>query len=112
MTIRSLFCLSAMIFAVSPAFAEQPEKLLGLTTDFRAGSVTIEVAGSGCTDRDSFRVEFSNQTLTVYRVIPDNCKAMPAKEAFTYSLKELGISPHKPFTVGNPFIVNENLTGL
>ena len=49
--------------------------------------------------------------MTVYRVEPDACKAMPAKVKFTYSLEEAGINPHRPFKVGNSFIVNENLAG-
>lgn len=108
----AVFCLLFGLLGASPAFAGQPEKLLGLTTDFQGKTITIEVAGSGCTDKDSFRLEFKNDVLTIYRIKADACKAMPSKVSFSYSLEQLGMSPHHPFKVGNPFIVNENLADL
>ncbi len=109
----AVFCLLFGLLGNYPAFAAgQPEKLLGLTTDFGGKTITIEVAGSGCTGKDSFRPEFKNEVLTVYRIKQDACKAMPSKVRISYSLDELGINPHHPFRIGNPFIVNENLAGI
>ena len=86
--------------------------LLGLATDFDGKTITIETASNGCTNKGSFRLDFKNNVLTVYRIQRDTCKAMPSKVKFTYSLEEVGINPHKPFPVGNLFIVNENLAGM
>ncbi len=102
----------AIILGSVTAFAEPPEKLLGLSTDFHQKTVTIEVAGSGCTTKENFRLEFKNDTLTVYRVKHDACKAMPAKASFTYSLADAGIPLHQPFKIGNFFIINENLATM
>jgi hypothetical protein len=108
----AIFCLLFGLLGASAAFAEKSEKLLGMSTDFDGKTLTIEVASSGCTSKGSFRLDFKNNTLTVYRIDRDACKAMPSKVKFTYSLEEAGINPHKPFKVGNSFIVNENLAGL
>lgn len=105
-------CMLFMLLAASTAGAEVRETLLGLQTDFRGKTITIEVMGSGCTDKGYFRLDFSNQVLTVYRLMRDACKAMPQKTSLSYSLDELGIDPNKPFRVDNPFIVNEFLAGM
>ncbi len=108
----AVLCMLFGFFSNSPAFAGQPEMLLGLTTDFEAKTIIFEVAGSGCTGKDSFRPEFRNGVLTIYRIKPDACKAMPSRAKFTYSLEEVGINPHHPFRIGNSFIVNENLADM
>lgn len=109
----SIVCCMLFIFLVaSTARAEFREALLGMQTDFRGKTITIEVVGSGCTDKGYFRLDFSNDVLTVYRLQRDACKAMPEKIGLTYTLEELGIDPNKPFRVGNPFIVNEYLAGM
>lgn len=107
-----IFCMLFIILAASTARAEFRETLLGLQTDFRAKTLTIEVMGSGCTDESYFRLEFANDLLTIYRLKRDACKAAPMKTSITYRLDELGIDPNKPFRVGNPFIVNEYLAGM
>jgi len=89
--------------------ADQPERLLGLSTDFDKGEITIEVAGSGCTQKEDFRFEFKDNVLTIIRIRPDACKAMPEKVRFIYELKDIGINRHRPFLVSNPFIVNHNI---
>lgn len=108
----ALCCLLAGLLFAPPAFAEKAEDLLGLSTDFGAKTLTIEVAGSGCTTRKSFRLDFRNDLLTVYRIERDSCKAMPEKIKIVIPLAEVGIDPHHPFKVGNRYIVNENLSGL
>lgn len=110
MKILAVFCL-VLFFIVSTVLAGEMEPLLGMTSDFDAGTITIEVVSSGCTDKSSFRMDLTNDALTVFRVRKDTCKAMPEKTAITFTVKEVGINPHKPFTVANPFLVNENLAG-
>lgn len=101
-----------VVFTTVPVWAaeEHQELLLGLRTDFDAGEVVVEVASSGCTTKADFRCEFKDQTLTIFRLRRDSCKAMPHKMPITFTLKELGLSPHQPFALGNRIIVNENLT--
>jgi hypothetical protein len=108
----TIFCMLFGLLVASPAFAGKAEVLLGVTTDFDEKTITIEVVSNGCTNKDSFRTDFKTNVLTVYRIQRDGCKAMPSKVKFTYSLEELGISPHRSFSVGNHFIVNENLAGI
>lgn len=105
-------CLLFVLLAASPAYAEKAEDLLGLATDFDSKTLTIEVVSSGCTGKSSFRLNLNGNTLTVYRIGRDACKAMPSKVKITYSLEEVGMNPHAPFKVGNRFIVNEKLPGL
>jgi hypothetical protein len=89
------------------AAAEQPEVLLGVSLDFDKGQITLEVASSGCTKKEDFRLEYANRVLTVIRKERDACKAMPQKIALTFPLKEIGIAPHTAFRIANTFIANE-----
>lgn len=112
MKISAICCLLFLLLAAATAGAEEREPLLGLQTDFRGKTITIEVVGSGCTDKGYFRLDFSDDVLTVYRLQRDACKAMPQKTSLSYTLEELGIDPNKPFRVGNSFMVNEYLAGM
>ncbi len=87
--------------------AEPMEPLLGLSADFGAGTLTLVVVSTGCTEKGDFRVKLDDGVLKVERLRVDACKAMPMKAPITWTLDELGISPHTPFHVGNPFLVNE-----
>jgi len=111
MKIMMFFCLTILLCA-STALAEELETLLGVSSDFEAGTLTIEVASSGCTDKGSFRLDFTQGVLTVVRVRKDTCKAMPEKTPVTFTVEEVGIISHKPFTIANPFHVNEKLAGV
>jgi hypothetical protein len=91
------------------AKAEQLENLLGLETDFDAKEIVLVVASSGCTNKGDFRVEVKDEVLTVYRLQRDSCKRMPFRERIVFSLEELGLSPHKPFALGNSLVANVNL---
>lgn len=112
MKLPIICCIIAMLLGTTTAWAEVRESLLGLHTDFTAQTLTIEVASSGCTDRSHFRLNFSDDILTAYRTRRDACKAMPQKISLTYTLDELGIDPHRPFRVDNPFVVNEFLANM
>jgi hypothetical protein len=105
-------CCVVMFLCASTVLADEKETLLGFSTDFAAGTITIDVVGSGCTDKSSFRMDLTNDVLTVFRVRKDTCKAMPEKAPFTYTVDEVGINPNKPFTIANPFLVNENLASI
>ncbi|MDD2335490.1 MAG: hypothetical protein PHD01_02820 [Geobacteraceae bacterium] len=111
MKVLAVFCL-VMFLCPSIGLAGEMETLLGFSTDFDTGTITIDVVGSGCTDKSSFRMDLTNNILTVFRVRRDTCKAMPEKIPFTYTVNEVGINPHKPFSIANPFLVNENLAGI
>jgi hypothetical protein len=107
---RAVFVLGALLVAGTAGAAEQPpEVLLGVGTDFDAGQVTFVVASTGCTTRADFRCDQKDGKLTLIRERRDACKAMPQRLTITFTLKELGLSPHQPFTLGNRLIVNENL---
>lgn len=97
-----------MLTLSSQVKAEQLENLLGLETDFDARQIVLVVASSGCTNKGDFRVEFKEEVLSVYRLQRDACKRMPFRERIVFSLEELGLSPHKPFKLGNSVVVNEN----
>jgi hypothetical protein len=101
--------LALVMVLSATAWGGQPEALLGLSTDFDQGTLTIEVASSGCTGKADFRFEFSGDRLTVVRTRRDDCKAMPQKTALTFTLQEAGLTPHKPFGVVNRFIASEYL---
>ncbi|MRR05448.1 MAG: hypothetical protein EG828_00660 [Deltaproteobacteria bacterium] len=111
MKILMFFCLT-MLLCASSTLAEEIETLLGVSSDFEAGSLTIEVASSGCTDKGSFRLDFTQGVLTVVRVRKDTCKAMIQKTPVTFTVEEVGITSHKPFRIANPFLVNEKLAGV
>jgi hypothetical protein len=107
---KTLLIIGALLLAGSALAAdERPESLLGVSTDFDAGKITFEVASNGCTARKDFRGELKDGTLTLIRLGRDACKRMPERMKITFTLAELGLSPNKPFAVGNRFIVNENL---
>lgn len=107
---RTVLILGALLLAGQPLAAEErAEPLLGVSTDFDAGTITFEVASNGCTTRKDFRGDLRGETLTLVRLRRDSCKAMAQREKIVFKLAELGLSANKPFTLGNPLIVNENL---
>lgn len=106
-----LFVWALLLAGSARAADERPEVLLGFGTELDAEQVTFVVASSGCTARKDFRGDFTNGTLTLFRNGRDSCKAMPHRVTIAFTLKELGISPHQPFALGNRIAVNENLTG-
>jgi len=106
-SVRIIIFIFAMLFAVSSAaYSAESENLLGLTLDYDKKEITIHVAVSGCTDKKDFIFEMKDNALTILRTFPDTCKAMQQEGRFTYSLKETGIDPNRPFVVTNKFIAN------
>lgn len=105
--------LAAVITCVAlwatAAAATPLEPLLGISTDLDRKEITFEVVASGCTKKEDFRFEYTNHVLTVIRLRPDSCKAMPQKIDLTFKLAEVGIDPYIPFTIANPFLVNEHI---
>ena len=89
------------------ANAAVPENLLGVSFDFDKKEVTIQVVSNGCTEKGHFSFEMKNDMLTINRKQKDECKRLPEKVNFTFSLKDAGIDPNKPFKIENKFIVNE-----
>ena len=104
------FIVWALLIAV-PCVAgdEIPEPLLGLHTDFATGQIFVEVVSGGCTTKDDFRSSFSDDTLTLFRIRQDDCKALPHKISIAFALEDLGISPHQPFRLANRIVVNEGM---
>lgn len=104
------FIICALLIAVpSVAGDEVPEDLLGLHSDFISGQVFVEVVSGGCTTKDDFRSSFSDDTLTLFRIRQDDCKALPHKITIAFTLEELGINPHQPFSLANRIVVNEGM---
>ncbi|MCX6239037.1 MAG: hypothetical protein NTY07_15990 [Bacteroidia bacterium] len=99
--------LALFMLAFCPlANGGNPEKLLGVTLDNDKQEITIHVVSSGCTQKTDFSFEMKGDTLTIVRIKYDDCKAMGSEVQFSWSLKEAGINPNKPFVIRNKFIVN------
>jgi len=97
------------MFIIPYAYGDEPEKLLGISLNFDKKEITIKVVSSGCTQKNDFSFMVKDDTITVIRNKRDECKAMPEEISLTYSLKEAGINPNKPFIILNKFIVNLNI---
>ena len=97
------------IFCALPAWAEETEPIFGIATDTEKKTLSIVVKSTGCTDKSYFSFSLEGDVLTFKRIKRDTCKAMPSREAVTYSLEELGIKPQKPFRLGNPISYSEHL---
>jgi hypothetical protein len=91
------------------AGAEQAEPLFGLTADAGAKTVSIVVSSSGCTDKSYFSFTLEGDVLIFRRIRRDACKAMPGRQAITYSIEELGIKADSAFRIGNPITLTENV---
>ena len=100
--------ISIVVFLLSASFAkaEVPENLIGINFNFDKQEVVIKVVSSGCTGRESFKVDIINDTLTVLRVRKDECKAMEEAIDITYTMKEIDIDPNKTYVIVNKFISN------
>jgi len=91
------------------AWAEQAESIFGLAVDAEAKTVSIVVSSSGCTDKSYFSFALEGDVLIFKRIKRDACKAMPSRQAVTYSLEELGIKPESSFRIGNPITLTEHV---
>lgn len=103
---------AALVLMTSGTYAAQPEDLLGISLDNEKQEITIEVVGSGCTQKKHFLFEMKENTLTIVRTERDACKAMPDKTSLTFSLREAGIEPNKSFRIGNKFIANKYIANM
>lgn len=111
--LRSYLLAALFLLAFCPVvIGGNPEKLLGISLDDEKGEITIQVVSSGCTQKTDFRLEMKGDTLTVVRTKKDECKAMASAVQFSYSLKEAGISPNKPFVIQNKFIANKFIANI
>ena len=104
--LKSTFALLPFLFITTGAFCNNPEPLLGVSLNYEKKEITITVVTTGCTGKNDFRFVINNGALTIIRDKKDFCKAMPDAISFTYSLKEAGIDPNKPFIITNSFIAN------
>lgn len=109
MKLLLLFVGSLLLAVPGVAGDEIPETLLGLHSDFATGQVFVEVVSGGCTAKDDFRSSYSDDTLTLFRIRKDDCKAMPHKITIAFTLEELNINPHQPFRLANRIVVNEGM---
>ena len=107
-----LILVVSLFLTVSHLNAAEPAILAGVSLDYDKMQVTIQVIGSGCTQNSDFKFEMKNDTLTVFRLKMDYCKAMPEVVSFTYPLKDAGIDADKFFVISNKFITNPNLASL
>jgi hypothetical protein len=95
-----------VLFIAPRAYCSDTEQLLGLSFNFDKKEVNITVVTSGCTEKDDFQFVMKTGDLTIVRKKKDTCKMMESAATFTYTLKEAGIDPNKPFRVKNEFIAN------
>jgi len=111
--ITSPLLLILMFMLIVPnVFGGEPENLLGVSLNFDKKEITIKVVSTGCTSKDDFQFLVKENIVTVVRKKKDSCKAMPEEVSFTFTLKEAGIDPNKPFIVANKFIVNLNIANI
>lgn len=105
--LKTLLFIFMFVLSIAPAaYANRIEELIGISLNFDKKEITIDVVGSGCTDKGHFVFEMKDDILTISRTEIDSCKAMQQKVSFTYSFKEAGVSPNKPFKIANRFTAN------
>jgi len=109
--LRTSIAFMLLMLIMPKAYCGDPENLLAVSLNYDKQEITITVVTGGCTQKDDFRFEMKNDTLTVLRKKKDACKMLESGVSFTYSLKEAGIDPNKPFLllnklIANPFIAN------
>ena len=82
MKVIKIGLLTLLLLASTFAFAEGTEEVL-LGIDIQPNSLELHVASGGCTSAGDFNIEVnkgitgkSPYMVTVFRVKPDNCKAM------------------------------------
>ncbi len=109
MKIIAMLLAVITISAATPALAQQVEPVYGISTDAKEKTMTVVFDSTGCSDKSYFSFGFENDLLTFKRVKRDACKAMPMRHPVTYSLKELGVDPQKPFRLGNPISYSQHL---
>ena len=114
---RTLLMLTAMFALAASAVQARPadfhfvdlshptvETIYGSKVDARG--VTLQVASSGCTGKDSFRLTVKGSPwrpkVTAMRVRPDYCTAMFRIVEFTWSYRELGLRRGASIRVMNP----------
>ncbi len=107
-----ILAVLALCLATAAVAAERKEVLLGITTDSGRGELAIEVVSTGCTKAEDFRFELKDGVLTVFRKVPDTCKAMPEKVRLTFKLRDIGLDPRKPFRLANEIQANGNLANI
>ena len=104
--IRIPIAFVLLMFIMPKAYCSDPEELLGVSLNFDKKEITLTVVTSGCTNKNDFLFVMKNDTLTILRKKKDTCKMLESEVSFTYSLKEAGIDPNKPFILTNKFIAN------
>lgn len=96
-------------YGISAGYSEISEPLLGV--EFTSDSIKITVSQSGGTQKDSFRFDVQKngheQFLTVLRTKTDDCKMMPQREVFDFSLAEIGLNAKEPVFVTNSLFGDE-----
>jgi len=99
--------LIGILFSFSLFAQERTEELLGFGVD--AVGVIFQVPSSGCTDKDSFKVE-SLETdpvqLRLVRIKEDICELQsPWGTKVKYSYDELSLEKGQKFSIYNPLAV-------
>jgi hypothetical protein len=94
------------------SFTLKPEGLCGISFNYEKSEVTLLVVTKGCTSNNDFTFQVKGDKLTILRTKADLCKMVPEITAFTYSLKSVGLSPDKTYTLTNKLIANPNLANL
>jgi len=104
--IRISIAMMLLLFITPKGYCSDPEELLGVSLNFDKKEITITVVTGGCTEKNDFQFVMKNGALTILRKKKDTCKMLQTKISFTYSLKEAGIDPNKPFKIMNKFSAN------
>lgn len=51
-------------------------------------TIKVQVTSNGCTSKESFKLHWQQNKLTLERIKPDNCRRMPHKKWLEFNLPE------------------------
>lgn len=101
-----------ILYLAPQSYGQQPEELIGIALNYEENQLSLQVVASGCTEKEHFKFQMKNDTLSIFRTRIDACKAMQEVITLTFSFREAGIQPNKPFAIRNRFIGNLYLANM
>jgi hypothetical protein len=109
MMLKKMVCISVIgfivVFFATTAYASGTEEVL-LGIDITTETIELHVASGGCTTEEHFEFEINIGTtgtiVTIWRVIPDDCKALlPDGVRLSFDKEEIGLGGINEFTITN-----------
>ncbi|MCE5333606.1 MAG: hypothetical protein LLG06_03360 [Desulfobacteraceae bacterium] len=104
-----VFLLFFLLIAwICMSHAAMEDVLFGISINSEAGTVSIDVSSTGCTDKSYYNAALESNILTFKRIRRDECKAMPRRHTLVYTFAELGLKRNSHFQLGNPIVISDN----